>query len=495
MSANRVISLVFKGISCLLTLTALYFLATTGARLWWLDRINVTGFSADILDKLGATGRVTALHLYAGLLILLIALFYFCYTLLIRRGMLFGGAAERFPFISASAQLVLILSMTFALLSGIALYMGWYHTQDSYNILLNLHRVSGLVLVPIFIIALILLRAKPRESAYALTGRISRRIAFLVSCLPLLAVLLVLDHWKTPILESVRGDRVAQIDGFASPFEWHNAPELAVPCTGGAHFAGGTSWVRIRSFYDRQFIYFLFQWTDSTRSRNRRIKKTADGWIVLKNDLPDPIGERQYSEDQLAVSLSSSELGCLKSCHVSSGSGIGAHYTTADTMDLWIWRAQSTDPVGQADDAWWGSRDSNGADGLHLDNSPAGGYFVNFNSDWDQPYFIPDVPILYPWIDLRLNKMTPYFVEDDTLAVGTVLPGVLVSPVMGDRGNVRAAGHWDKGVWTLELARARVTGSPADIRLNQPVYLNVALFDNTDNAHAICLRPIRLIPR
>jgi hypothetical protein len=91
--------------------------------------------------------------------------------------------------------------------------------------------------------------------------------------------------------------------------------------------------------------------------------------------------------------------------------------------------------------------------------------------------------------------MTPYFADGDTFRIGTVITDVLVSPFMGDRGNVRASSHWEKGIWTVELARERVTGSPADLKLTENVYLNIALFDNSELAHAFELKPIRLITR
>ncbi|HKK19872.1 MAG TPA: ethylbenzene dehydrogenase-related protein, partial [candidate division Zixibacteria bacterium] len=407
---------------------------------------------------------------------------------------LFTPDKGNLSFFRALAQFAFIFSSSLVVLSGMSLYCGWYHTPGSYGVLVNIHRIAGIILVGSTVLAIPYLVLRKRNSFADAGSGLNAAVSSVLFVLIVSAALFAGSRQSLYALHSFARERGAVIDGIASDSEWRGIPEVTVPCTGGANFPHSVSWVKVKSFHNRQFMYFLFQWADRTRSANRNIEKTASGWSVMKSE-SNAAGECSYFEDQLAVSVSQNSSGCLGSCHLSSGGEIGSHFTKGDTVDLWVWRAQSTDPAGQADDGWWGGLPDDTGSGRHFDNSPAGGFISNLNPDWNQPYFIPDAPLLARWIDLRNNFMTPYFADEDTFRVGTVLTDVLVSPFMGDRGNVRASSHWEKGIWTVELARERVTGSPADLKLTDDVYLNIALFDNAELAHAFELKPIRLIMR
>ena len=99
------------------------------------------------------------------------------------------------------------------------------------------------------------------------------------------------------------------------------------------------------------------------------------------------------------------------------------------------------------------------------------------------------------WIDPHSEYVTPYFFADDNFAVGDEVPGVIVTPFIGDRGDVRARGQWLDGRWTVEFTRPFKTGSSFDIELREEFYLGIALFDNAESKHAFHLRPVRLVIR
>jgi hypothetical protein len=172
---------------------------------------------------------------------------------------------------------------------------------------------------------------------------------------------------------------------------------------------------------------------------------------------------------------------------------MGLHYTDGDTADVWQWCAVSTNPIRRADDGWWTSYNNDSLGGRHLDNLASGGYFENLNIDWQQPYFLPVHPGVRHWIDPRFEHVTPYFGGEDSFSIGTQIPAVIVTQFRGDRGDVRAAGRWEHGLWTLELSRPLRTGSSFDIDLRSVSYMGVALFDNAASKHTFHLRPVKLV--
>ncbi len=493
MDIKRGVGAVTESVALVAILAALLTMGTTGACLWRYNAVDSPGRLTSLLDAIGSSGSVLITHLLLGCLLALCAIWYLVFTTVAARPSNLTSHGHRFPPIQIGAQTALLMVGSLVVLSGISMYAGWYHGASTHSILVELHRFGGYGLIGLacVIVPFRVIRAFTRSKR--LQGRFPIWAAGMTALVVTAAVALTLSRGVTRNLESVAGAQAATIDGIATQQEWQRIPAVLIPCAGGANFAGGVSGIRIKSFYDKQFIYFLFQWSDSTRSLNRRLLKKSSGWSVLTSDTISVLGEAKYYEDQLAVSISRSRTGCNATCHGGTMDDPGAHFTAGDTVDLWHWRAQATDPTGQADDGWWGGWNAGAKDGRNFDNSPAGGYFSNLNKDWGQPYFLPQPPQLYPWIDLRTNAMTPYFAEADTFRIGVTIPGLLVSPFMGDRGNVRARGAWRNGIWTVEMARARLTGSPADIPIDRPVYLNIAVFDNADLSHSSSIRPLRLI--
>jgi Ethylbenzene dehydrogenase len=61
-----------------------------------------------------------------------------------------------------------------------------------------------------------------------------------------------------------------------------------------------------------------------------------------------------------------------------------------------------------------------------------------------------------------------------------------VAPFTGDRGDIQAKGVWKDGVWTLEIARKRVTGSEFDVQFDakKEYAFGVAVFDGAQVRHA-----------
>lgn len=85
---------------------------------------------------------------------------------------------------------------------------------------------------------------------------------------------------------------------------------------------------------------------------------------------------------------------------------------------------------------------------------------------------------------------------EQDVPIGTRVPGVVIDGRLGyGRADVRAAGHWKDGQWTLEIQRALDTFDEKDITLAPGTgdkYLWVAPFDSSQTRHAHHIRPVRV---
>jgi len=234
------------------------------------------------------------------------------------------------------------------------------------------------------------------------------------------------------------------------------------------------------------------QWPDPEPSFNRSLVKSNNGWLEVKSEF-NPFGESIYFEDQMALSFHDGNSNCAQSCHVGGNKISGLHYTKGDTADIWVWKAVSTNPAFEADDGWWGEKLNDSTGGRHFDNSPGGGYISNLNEEWDEPYFLPAHRAFENWIWMESDRYLPYRVSLDNYPAGAAIPGMLVSRMAGDRGDIYARGQWRNGLWTIELSRNKNTGSKFDVTLKNELWIGLAVFDNAEKKHAYHLKPIKFI--
>lgn len=296
----------------------------------------------------------------------------------------------------------------------------------------------------------------------------------------------------TRLISKIQNRRVF-VDGRVSDIEWMGVDEISVAVQGGANQAGQKTVVRVKSFNNGKLIYFLLRWKDETRSLNRHLRKTKGGWIEIKSDKWSSYGETVFSEDQMALSFHKSTNGCLKSCHIDSEVSAGRHYTDGDTVDVWFWKAVSSNVAREAVDGWWGELTDDISGGVHVDNRAGGGAQSNLNEEWQEPYFLPKYYFVKSVIKILSNTYIPYSVEADKFPVGKEIPAVAVSPSIGDVSDVRAVGTFRGGEWTVEISRRLTTGSPFDLPLRDTLYMGIAIFDNAQKHHAYHLKPVQLI--
>jgi hypothetical protein len=279
---------------------------------------------------------------------------------------------------------------------------------------------------------------------------------------------------------------------------WKEAPPLAVKVLGGKNLPGGTTEVTVRSVYAGDMIYFLVQYKDATDSVKREpwVKQADGSWKQLKDPTDKGGDNNLYYEDKLAILWNMStpafeQKGCLGACHVGEGKPYGNKYTSApgERLDMWHWKGVRTGTVGQVDDQYVDNTkyDPEKAKeaGRKSDPSTGGGYKNNVSDDKKGPKFA-----------LAANKpVPPYWIvdaekepfDDGKYKAGDEVPGMIVAPFTGDRGDIAAKHAWKDGVMTVEIARKLVTGSDFDVQFNDPkkqYAFGVAVFDNAQVRHA-----------
>lgn len=279
---------------------------------------------------------------------------------------------------------------------------------------------------------------------------------------------------------------------------WSSAAPLTIRAVGGKNFAGGSTDITLRSIATSDMIYIHIQYKDATESLRRSPwQKQADGSWTKLGDPGDKGGDNNvYYEDKLALiwNISSpafEQRGCMAACHTGEGKPYGNKYLpgTDERADIWHLKGVRTGVIGQVDDQYLdGTRydkDKAPEAGRKSDPKTGGGYVDNVSDDKKQPKFA-----------LRGNKPAPpYWIidsekepfDDAKYKAGDEVPGIIVAPFTGDRGDISASVSWKDGVYTVVMWRKLVTGSAYDVQFNDPrkqYAFGVAVFDNAQVRHA-----------
>ncbi len=279
---------------------------------------------------------------------------------------------------------------------------------------------------------------------------------------------------------------------------WQKAVPLTVKAVGGKNLPGGSTEVSLRAVYAGDTIYFLMQYKDATDSMRRAPwQKQADGsWKQLK-DPNDKGGDNNlYYEDKWAIiwNISSpafEQKGCMAACHTGEGKPFGNKYLSnpGEKADIWHMKLVRTGSVGQVDDQYLDDtrydKDKAPEAGRKSDPKTGGGYADNLNDAKNGP----------KWA-LKGNKAAPpYWIvdsekdpfDDSKYKAGDEVPGIVVAPFTGDRGDISAKIIYKDGVRTSVFWRKLVTGSQYDVQFEDPkkeYAFGVAVFDNAQVRHA-----------
>lgn len=288
---------------------------------------------------------------------------------------------------------------------------------------------------------------------------------------------------------------------------WKSAPPLTVKVVGGKNLPGGSTEVSLRAVYTADTAYFYVQYKDPTESTRRSpwVKQADGSWLKLK-DPNDKGGDNNlYYEDKMGVMWNISspafeQRGCMSACHTGEGKPYGNKYTASagERLDMWHMKGVRTGVIGQIDDQYVDSTrydpDKAKEAGRKSDPKTGGGYADNLSDDKKGPKFA-----------LKGNRPAPPYwivdgekepLDDARYKAGDEVPGIIVAPFTGDRGDISARVAWKDGTRTVVFWRKLATGSEFDVQfsdLRKAYAFGVAVFDNAQVRHAYTPGVLKLV--
>ncbi|MCE0559158.1 ethylbenzene dehydrogenase-related protein [Motilimonas sp. E26] len=311
------------------------------------------------------------------------------------------------------------------------------------------------------------------------------------------------------VLTSQKTSASITLDGIAEA-AWQQATPLLItldkmPYVSDQYPGMKQTQVSIQSLYDGQTIYFYMKWQDPTHSLARYpwVKQPDGSWKQLKNK-DQTNHENTYYEDKAALlwdinARGFAKKGCDIACHMADDNGMvndikqtapGRKYTRAmgQTIDMWHWKSVRTGPTEQFDDQFIDATAdpaSNDNWGRKGDDKLSGGYKDNINADKTAPAYGTAVFDLLS--HYAITEKMPFV---DTFKAGDMLPGIVVEPFTGSRGDISAKGVWKDGSWHLEFKRQLGTSgensASQDVQfsdLTKPYPFGVSVFDNSQINH------------
>lgn len=229
--------------------------------------------------------------------------------------------------------------------------------------------------------------------------------------------------------------------------------------------------VEIRSFYTDQHLYLQLRWPDATRDQSMRQWQFDGIQWQANGEFEDGFGILWADQQQLRP------FSCARACHLDDFGVQGARFhalsqmklKTAQSLDLWHWKAGRTGRYGFADDRFIDQKGMHGdLDGeLFRENSQA-----LHETESLKPFVPGDRPVY-------TSDGKPF--DGRFIAAGSTAPGYLTELPNGDRADIAAAASYADRRWTVTLRRMLKTGSPRDIDFTpgREVNFGLSIMDNT----------------
>jgi hypothetical protein len=284
-----------------------------------------------------------------------------------------------------------------------------------------------------------------------------------------------------------------------SELPWEQAKPLEIQLANGNAFHAGRTRVTLRALHDGDELFVRAEWADPTENYEYwPWKKTETGWQLMQTSEKD---ECRCYEDKFTLFFpieprgDFERFGCAASCHLDARYGWG-YKGSRYLLDTWHWKAARTGPAGQADDQYCAEVDFSQKKIGRRDDPGKEGYVENRKAGVDHPLFLPLTPDAVSHGSIPKSHAVPYSEEAAAaLPVGTIIPGVVVAPFQGDRGDVRCQSRYRDGYWTLYLRRKLQTGSQYDTQFSPGgrYAFGCGAFDHAGKRHAYALPVYHLI--
>jgi hypothetical protein len=300
------------------------------------------------------------------------------------------------------------------------------------------------------------------------------------------------------------------IDGSADDPLWSLAPPLQLSLTQVEPSSSDrrTFSATLRAAVDNEFLYLLVEVFDPTphetpnffRFRGGNPASEANWTLTTEGQdgfaLMFPIGAPQNVRGDRAGETFQT-VGCAVACHTAATTNAyeGGSYPTYGRIDLWYWKAGTTNPQGFADDYV-----AEGRDGSSFPEERRG----DGGNAFEEPNFPPQgtgpmLPIsmaggnnggldprrfLWQPTSVPFNPQAPNPATGRAWSAGDGVPGWALRAQdrpFASRGDIAARGRYENGRWTIELRRRLNTGNPDDVVLarGSSVPFSLAYFDNS----------------
>jgi len=315
-------------------------------------------------------------------------------------------------------------------------------------------------------------------------------------------------------------------------------------------YVGNGNDLTLRSLYDDQYIYILAEWVDAEKSTKHQTWYYDPADKRWKRESAVPIfvnsleSRKAFNEDKLAFlfNINKSTLDfdtktCYATCHTnlmvdpSTGlpttpgvsGGTARHYTNAsnERVDMWHWKSVRNGGMGVADDQY---QDNQRPNGRKSDSKVSGGTTNNTQNltitgtatSVAVPKYIITSRDNYDWIEkaeidggtaklitavdangvltLADNSTIDPNAGTDYQRVGAgvgskTIPYIITEPIVGNYGDISAAGVYTGTGWVVELKRLLKTtdavNQDVDFSGKEDQPFGVAIFDRADKAHGI----------
>jgi len=287
---------------------------------------------------------------------------------------------------------------------------------------------------------------------------------------------------------------VASAPAEAASAEWNQAKESKFILTGVGSVEGKNLELKTKSVYNRDAIFFRFEWADKDKSMNKHRWKFSGGeWTTIEGD-----------EDHIGMVFEINRInkfatkGCTVFCHNQSKNDEEWYYAVdspKEKADMWHWRSVRSNPVGFAEDGFVTTNPSKKPEeGRKLD---AGSEKTadNMTKDESKPAYMQD-PAKSPSSPGSLLADEAVEIKDYSIfKEGDEIPGFLLNTSWkGSLADVKTKGVWANGKWTVMMSRKLNTGNDDDLQFNtrKQYPFGLAVFDNADEQNSCNSEPLKL---
>ena len=261
---------------------------------------------------------------------------------------------------------------------------------------------------------------------------------------------------------------------------WEKAKGLIIPFEGKEKFAGKNAHVSTKAVYSGDDIYFLFKWSDPTKSVTKGAWQfDGEKWTHQKGN-----------EDRISLLFEINRInnfatkGCAIACHVPQGAtnakeGKFGTSTAVEKGDLWHWKAARSDPAGFADDTWL-TQISEKKGGRKSD-AGVGGDQKNMTEDKSKPKYMPAPGKMLGKDGILLADNAVEITSYAVFKIGDTITYRMPKIPAGSRADIKAVSLYADGGWTVMLSRKLNTGNEDDVAFNPRKKYNfaMALFDDS----------------